>query len=63
MEIEIIPRDYSDHYDKLRGGDTFSIAVNKKIADYWGRTGCELRVEIACIEVLAEFYNQANLLK
>ena len=60
MEIEFKNRDYNDYYDKLLGGDKFSIAVNKKIADYWGRTGAELNPQFAMIEVLAEFYNEKS---
>jgi len=58
MELEWKNRDFNDHYDKLLGGDAFSLAVNKKLADYWVRTGYELKPEIACLEVLAELYNQ-----
>lgn len=48
------PRDY---YDQLEGESPFVVAVNKKIADYWVKTGQEMPIMTAAISVLAEEYN------
>ncbi len=60
MEIELLPREDSDHYTGLKGGDPFSTAVNKKLEEYWVRTGHELNLQIAKIEVLSEYYNELH---
>ncbi len=49
-----------DHYDQLEGDMPFALTVNKKVADYWVKTGMEMPIMTAALTVLSEWYNKAN---
>lgn len=45
------------YYDLIDGDTPFANAVNKKIKEYWVRTGVGMSIEVAAWEVVADFYN------